>query len=632
MTDAEAKPPWQLDLGARPVGPDAVRFRVWAPKAGRVAVRLFGPDGRPLPHEPVPLAPAGGGYYEGTVSGARAGLCYRYRLDDALERPDPASRFQPQGVHSPSMIVDPDAFGWTDQGWPGRPLRDLILYELHVGTFTPEGTFEAIIPHLDYLRDELGVTAIELMPVAQFPGARNWGYDGVYPFAPQATYGGPEGLKRLVDACHARGLAVCLDVVYNHLGPEGNYLACFGPYFTDRYRTPWGEAINYDGPDSDAIRHFFISNALYWVTEYHVDALRLDAIHGIFDSSARPILRELAAAVHAQARALSRTILVIAESDQNDVRVITPADEGGYGLDAQWNDDFHHALRAQLTSERAGYYQDFGRLEQVATALQEGFVYTGQYSTYRRRRHGSSSRHRPAAQLVVFAQNHDQVGNRARGDRLTTQVPPEALRVAAAAVLFAPNVPLLFMGEEYGEPAPFQYFTDHGDPALQEAVRQGRRREFAAFGWREELPDPQDPATFERSRLRLESRTEPERAALLRWYRALIALRRAVPALAASEAVPPTHRVWTFEPESVLAMHRWHPESPAALVVLSFSKNPAVLTLREPVGAWRLRLDAATAEFGGSGSNAAPAALIIAGTGASLRLPAYAAAVYLAEP
>ncbi len=632
MTDVRAKIPWQLDLGARPVGPDAVRFRVWAPKVTRMAVRLLGPDGQPLPREPVPLVPAGDGYHEGTVSDARAGLCYRYRLDDGLERPDPASRFQPQGVHGPSMIVDPDAFDWTDQGWTGRPLRELILYELHVGTFTPEGTFDAIIPRLDYLRDEVGVTAIELMPVAQFPGTRNWGYDGVYPYAPQSTYGGPEGLKRLVDACHAGGLAVCLDVVYNHLGPEGNYLACFGPYFTDRYRTPWGEAINYDGPDSDAVRHFFISNALYWVTEYHVDALRLDAIHGIFDSSARPLLRELAEAVHVQARALGRTVLVMAESDQNDVRVIAPAAQGGYGLDAQWNDDFHHALHARLTGERAGYYQDFGRLEQLATALQEGFVYTGQYSAYRRRRHGSSSRHRPAAQLVVFAQNHDQVGNRAQGDRLATQVPPEALRVAAAAVLLAPNVPLLFMGEEYGERAPFQYFTDHGDPALQEAVRQGRRREFAAFGWQAELPDPQAPATFERARLRLASRTDPERAALLRWYRALIALRRTVPALGTCDSVPPAHRVWTFEPESVLLLHRWHSSGPAALVVLSLSKHPVALTLREPVGTWRLRLDAGAPEFGGAGDAVVPATLSLAGTDTSLPLPAYAAAVYLAEP
>ena len=434
---------WRLDLGACPEGSSSTRFRVWAPYATSVAVRLIGRE-----REPIPLAVSDRGYFEGTIQGAEPGARYVYVLDGKKERPDPASRFQPEGVHGPSAVVDPAAFLWTDHHWAGLPLKDFIVYELHTGTFTVDGTFQGIIARLDYLRDEVGVTAIELMPVAQFPGGRNWGYDGAYPYAPQSGYGGPQGLKALVDACHARGLAVILDVVYNHLGPEGNYLGDFGPYFTDRYRTPWGRAINYDGPDSDEVRHFILGNALYWATEFHVDALRLDAIHGIFDFSARHILRDIADAVHTQAERVGRAIHVVAESDLNDVRVIAPAQEGGNGLDAQWSDDFHHALHTLLTGERSGYYEDFGGLDQLATAMREGYVYSGQRSAHRRRRHGNSSRGRPPWQFIVCAQNHDQVGNRAFGDRLSALVPFEALKLAAASVLLAPNIPLLFMGEE----------------------------------------------------------------------------------------------------------------------------------------------------------------------------------------
>lgn len=616
--------PWKMDLGAQPVGPSTTRFRVWAPRAKTVAVRLLGAD-----HRDVPLAPGQFGYFEATVSGAPAGTRYVYVLDGEKTRPDPASRFQPEGVHGPSEIVNPDAFAWTDRGWHGLSLADLILYELHVGTFSKEGAFEAIVPWLDYLNHEVGITAVELMPVAQFPGARNWGYDGVYPFAPQSSYGGPLGLKRLVDACHAKGLAVILDVVYNHLGPEGNYLGDFGPYFTDRYRTPWGSAINYDGADSDEVRHYIISNALYWVTEYHVDGLRLDAIHGIFDFSARHVLRELGEAVHAQGSRLGRTILVTLESDLNDARVITPTALGGHGLDAQWNDDFHHALRGVLTGERKGYYQDFGRIEQLATAIQEGYVLSGQYSSYRKRRHGNSSKDRPPVQFIVFDQNHDQVGNRASGDRLSTIVPFEALKVSAATVLLAPNVPLLFMGEEYGETAPFQYFIHHGDPALVEAVREGRRGEFARFGWREGIPDPQDPATFDRSRLRLERRTQDKQAALLRWWRTLIGLRKSLPVLGAAEFPSHGHRVWGLEDARVLILHRWHSDDGAALILLGFNAAPTRLTLREPVGRWTLRLDSSAKEFAGDGASGLPAALTVSGRVVSMTVPAYVAALYL---
>ncbi len=615
--------PWQLDLGACLLTPDRVRFRVWAPRAKTVSVRLIGRDSGPIPLQAQDL-----GYFEAEVPGVGEGDRYLYVLNSEQERPDPASRFQPEGVHGPSAVVDPSAFPWTDQGWRGLARDQLVIYELHVGTFTREGTFQALIPLLDYLR-VLGVTAIELMPVAQFPGTRNWGYDGVYPFAPQASYGGPPGLRLLVDACHAKGLGVILDVVYNHLGPEGNYLGDFGPYFTDRYRTPWGAAINYDGPDSDEVRHFFISNALYWITEYHIDGLRLDAVHGIYDFGARHILHELTDAVHTQAERLGRSALVIAESDRNDIRVIAPPEEGGYGLDAQWNDDFHHALHALLTGERDGYYQDFGRLDQVATAMQDGFVYTGQRSAYRRRRHGSVSRGRPPSHFVVFAQNHDQVGNRARGDRLSTLISFDALKVAAAAVLLAPNIPLLFMGEEYGERAPFFYFIDHGDPALVDAVRRGRKAEFAAFGWTDDIPDPQDPATFDRSRVHPGEPTDPEQAALLRWYRRLLALRRSTPALAASESGEAGHRVQTDDAHQILILHRWAADGSAALICLGFNREPVSFSLHPPQGMWRLSLCSEAADFGGSGAARWPKEFSCETVEVTVHLPAYTAAIYL---
>ncbi len=615
---------WELDLGARMEGPDRVRFTVWAPSARTVAVELEGAQPRV-----VPLRPSGGGYFETTVEGVEAGLRYRYVLDDRSRRPDPASRFQPDGVHGPSAVVDPRAFRWNDAGWSGISRDRLLLYELHVGTFTREGTFEAILPHLQYLQETVGITAIELMPVAQFPGRRNWGYDGTHLFAPQSSYGGPDGLKRLVDACHAAGLAVFLDVVYNHLGPEGNYLGEFGPYFTDRYRTPWGSAINYDGPDSDAVRHYVISNALYWIIEYHLDGLRLDAIHGIFDFSASHILKDLALAVHTEAARLNRTVHVIAESDLNDTRIIDPPRQGGYGLDAQWNDDFHHALRVVLTGEHNGYYEDFHGLKDLATALRRGFVHSGQYSPYRRRRHGSSSEHCAPSQFVVFSQNHDQIGNRAIGDRLSARLPDDALKVALAAVLLSPFLPLLFMGEEYGETAPFQYFIEHGDPDLIEAVRQGRRLEFAAFGWKaEEIPDPQDEATFLRSKLTRE-RMDPRRQGLLRWTRTLTRLRQTVPSLGVGDGLRTHHSVLALETEQVLLLHRWVDGGERALVILGFNEAPVRLTLCEPVGTWQLRLDSASGEFGGSGPPSVDPHLVIRPEGTTVSLPSYAACVLL---
>ncbi len=615
---------WQLDLGARMLEADRVRFTVWAPFANTVAVELVDQD-----RKAIPMQLGSHCYFEVTVEGVGSRARYRYLLDGKTARPDPASRFQPEGVHGPSTVVDPDSFRWADTAWRGIPLSDFIIYELHVGTFTRDGTFEAIIPHLPYLKETVGITAIELMPVAQFPGGRNWGYDGVYPFAPQSTYGGPEGLKRLVDACHARGIAVIMDVVYNHLGPEGNYLGEFGPYFTDRYKTPWGAAINYDGPDSDAIRHYVISNAGYWVTEYHIDALRLDAVHGIFDFSATHILKELASSVQIEAARLNRQVFVIAESDLNDTRIIAPWSIGGYGLDGQWSDDFHHALRVVLTGEQRGYYEDFHGLQDLGSALRDGFVYSGQYSEHRRRRHGSPSHQVSPGQLVVFSQNHDQIGNRAVGDRLSTQRPFEALKVARALVLLSPNIPLLFMGEEYGETAPFQYFIEHGDPDLIEAVRQGRRREFAHFGWKaEDIPDPQDPATFERSRLNREQ-LDDRQTGLLRWTSTLIHLRKAVSTLGAGDANQLHHSVRVLEREQVLIVHRWSNRGEAALLLFGFNQSPATLTLCEPVGTWQFRLDSGTSEFGGSEKSALPHELVIDAQGAKVTIAAYTAAVYV---
>jgi maltooligosyltrehalose trehalohydrolase len=511
-----------LDIGATPLPTGATRFRVWAPLTQKIDVIMPG-SGR----DPAALTAEGegGGYFSGTVAGIGAGDRYRYLLDGTLERPDPASRFQPEGVHGPSQIVDPNSYQWNDKGWRGRPLENYIFYELHVGTFTPAGTFDGVISRLDYLV-ELGITAVELMPVAQFPGERNWGYDGTYPFAPQNSYGAPDGLKRLVDACHARGLAVTLDVVYNHLGPEGNYLHGFGPYFTDRYRTPWGDAVNFDGPDSDAVRSYFISNALYWITEYHIDALRLDAIHGIYDFSARHILQELAEAVHLQGAVLRRRVYLIAESDLNDVRVINSSESGGHGLDAQWNDDFHHALRTFLTSDRSGYYADFGLFSDMVKSFQEGFVLSGGYSSYRKRRHGSSSVNIPPGQFVVFSQNHDQVGNRMRGERPGEHLTVQQLKLAAASVLLSPYLPLLFMGEEYGESAPFPYFVSHSDADLVEGVRRGRLEEFAAFGNQGSPPDPQAEETFLSAKLDLEQRHTGDHKTIFDFFRDLIRVRR----------------------------------------------------------------------------------------------------------
>ena len=490
-------------------------FRVWAPNAREVKLRVV--DGR----ADLPMRRQDDGSFTANAS-ASPDTCYFYVVDDNKPVPDPVSRFLPKGVHGPTEIMAPDAFNWTDHGWPGLDLHDYILYELHVGTFTPQGTFDGVIEKLDYLRD-LGTSVIEIMPVAAFPGARNWGYDGVSPYAVQASYGGPDGLKRLVNAAHAKGLAVMLDVVYNHLGNEGNYLRQFGPYFTSRHHTPWGDAINFDGSGSAGVRRYFIDNALYWVQQYHLDGLRLDAVQTIKDDSQPHILAEIQDNVQQLANEVGRKVCVIAETDENDTRYTRPVSQGGMGLNAVWSDDFHHAVHAYLTDERQGYYQDFGRKEQIVRALNDGFVFQGEYFEFWKAERGTPVSGMPLPAHVISIQNHDQVGNRAKGDRLTTLVPRGARKMAAALLLLAPHTPLLFMGQEYDEAVPFQFFTDYGDPFLQKAVSEGRRKEFKDFRW-DEVPDPQDRVTFERSKLTWD--LGGDHADMLRFYHDLIALRR----------------------------------------------------------------------------------------------------------
>jgi maltooligosyltrehalose trehalohydrolase len=523
---------------------------VWAPNAKSVQI-IFEGAAPVLKLEKRPDQ-ANDGFFLATAAPGIAGEGTRYRiaLDDSAEPlPDPASRFQPEGVHGASEIVDLASYAFTDANWRGIELGDLIFYELHVGTFTPEGTLRAATSRLDELA-ALGVTAIELMPVAQFSGARNWGYDGVFPYAVQNSYGGPAALRDFVDAAHAKGLAVILDVVYNHLGPEGNVLGQFGPYFTDRYRTPWGPAINFDGAESLAVREFFIENALYWLRDFHLDGLRLDAVHGIFDLGATHFLAELRDRVASLEKSVSRRLHLIAESDLNDSRIVTPRANGGYEISAQWSDDFHHALHTQLTGERNGYYADFNGLHDLATVLREGWRYSGSYSPSRRRNHGNSARDISPAKLVVAIQNHDQIGNRAKGDRLAATLIFDQLKLAAATVMLSPFTPLLFMGEEYAAQNPFAYFVSHTDPALVEAVRKGRREEFASFGFHaEEVPDPQAEATFNSAMISEQQKSAPSAQIMHEFYSELIRLRKETgiagirPAVHASNATGATLRL-----------------------------------------------------------------------------------------
>ncbi|MDD3845249.1 MAG: malto-oligosyltrehalose trehalohydrolase [Syntrophorhabdaceae bacterium] len=608
-----------MRIGAFPAGDGSTTFRVWAPFARTVSVEIGTGSGS----RRATLLPTRRGYFQGRMDAAGDGDLYRYIVDGDHRLPDPASRSQPEGVHGPSRIVDHSSFSWDDNGWRGLPIEEYIIYELHVGTFTYEGTFEAVAGCLDHFK-ELGVNAVELMPVSQFPGSRNWGYDGTFPFAPQNTYGGPSGLKGLVNACHDHGLAVILDVVYNHLGPEGNYLTRFGPYFTDRYRTPWGDAMNFDGALSDEVRHYFIENALEWFTDYHVDALRLDAIHGIFDLSARTFLQELVETVASAITGEPKAYL-IAESDLNDIRVVTPRESGGIGFDAQWNDDFHHALHALLTGERRGYYLDFGTIGGMAKSFREGYVYTGQFSRYRGRTHGSPSRHRPARQFVVFSQNHDQVGNRPGGERLGSLVDPDRLRMAATAVLMSPTIPLLFMGEEYGETAPFQYFVSHGDDELIKAVRTGRTEEFAGFHSGAEVPDPQAEETFLRSKTDRGLRFKKPHDLIFAFYRHLCGLRRSLRMWEITDGWPAVE----YQDDRAPVCVTMSLDSGDIACFFNFNERGASLASPLHEGSWLKIVDTLSPQWGGSGETAP--ARISARAGAQFSLGPLNAVVYRRE-
>jgi malto-oligosyltrehalose trehalohydrolase len=527
-----------MPFGAEIVGPGRVRFRLWAPDHDRIRVVLG--DGA----ETLAMERAAGGWHELVTARARAGTRYRFLLPDGLRVPDPASRWQPDDVHGPSMVVDPLAYAWSDAGWHGRPWHEAVMYELHVGAFTPPGTFRAAVDRLEHLV-RLGVTALEIMPVADFAGRRNWGYDGVLPFAPDSSYGTPDDFKALVDAAHARGLMVLLDVVYNHFGPDGNYLKSYaGPFFTGRHHTPWGDAINFDGADSRPVRDFVVHNALYWLEEYNLDGLRLDAVHAIIDDSTPHLLEELATRIRAAAPS-GRHIHLVLENEQNEAHLLERTRDGvPRWFTAQWNDDLHHVLHTAASGERAGYYADYqGDTDKLGRALAEGFAFQGDMMAYRGAPRGAPSAHLPPTAFVGFIQNHDQVGNRAFGERLPDIVPAEAARAAAAAYLLAPQIPMLFMGEEWAAAQPFPFFCDFG-PELAEAVRDGRRNEFARFPefqhpeQRQRIPDPTAEATFLSAKLRWEDAGHGAHAQWGDWYRRVLAVRHSeiVPRLAGIKA------------------------------------------------------------------------------------------------
>lgn len=576
------------------------------------------------------MAPEGRGYWFLACPDLGPAEPYLYALGDRPGRPDPASRFQSNGVHGPSSAWDHEAFRWTDAAWKGLPLGEMVIYELHIGTFTPEGTFDGAIGKLDYLKD-LGVNCLEVMPVGQFPGQRGWGYDVAYPFAVQASYGGPDGFKRLVDACHAKGLAILLDVVYNHLGPEGNYLGEYGPYFTDAYRTPWGRALNLDGPDSGPVRDYFIANALYWLRDYHLDGLRLDAIHQIHDESATPFLADLTREVEDFSRRDGRVRWLVAESDLNDTRVVRERAAGGFALAAQWLDDFHHCVDAMLHKDRSDYRDDYGGPYQLVKAYREGYVYSGEWCPTRRRRFGRSSADRPGREFVVFIQNHDQVGNRLTGERISVLSSFEANKLAAAAMLVSPYIPLLFMGEEYGETNPFLFFADYGDAGLREAVREGRKREFGFLAASGETPDPMDESTFRASRLDWDKPGRDRHRPHLEWYKALLALRRAVPALRR----PDKDNLEVTGLDRVFFLRRGESgvagaSTSEAAVLLNFNAHAAEARLQVSgqEGTWVLALDSADSRWGGPGS-AAPAE---AGPRDAICLLPYSAVIYTLRP
>ncbi|MFA0963994.1 malto-oligosyltrehalose trehalohydrolase [Roseivirga sp. BDSF3-8] len=600
--------------GAVNNGKKETTFTVWAPDAKAMQLVLESSSTEQA------MEKRERGYWQ-LKTEAPAGTLYRFRQEGKGPLPDPASLYQPDGVHGPSEVIDRNAFEWTDGQWHGMALEQMVIYELHVGTFTDEGTFRAMTGKLDYLK-RLGVNTIEIMPVAQFPGNRNWGYDGVFPYATQNSYGGPGSLKMLIDACHAQGMAVVLDVVYNHLGPEGNYLHAYGPYFTDKYQTPWGMAVNYDDAWCDQVRHYFLKNALMWLDEFHIDGLRLDAVHAIKDLSPKHFLKELAEEVRTLETKTGCRKVLIAECDLNDRRFITEG-EHALGLDSQWIDEFHHAVRAYVTGEKRGYYSEFGTLNQVAKAFNDTYVYDGIWSPGRKKTFGTSAKNIDYQKFITFIQNHDQVGNRMLGDRLSTTVSYEMQKVMAATLLLSPYVPMLFMGEEYGEKNPFQYFTSHGDEQLIKAVREGRKREFADFQDEGEAPDPHSEETYNRSKLSWRHDQATAAKALWEYYRFLIQLRQTHAAL--MNRMRGHLEAKADNEKDILFVRRFSSEEGKfAIIVCHFGKTDKETSWPEAYGQCRKVLDSAAAQWQGPGEMA-PANIA---PGDTLSLPAESVCLY----
>lgn len=577
-------------------------FVVWAPTPEKVELKLVYPQ-----EKIIPMQKFWRGYWKVELDNIPEGTKYFYRLNGETDRPDPASHYQPNGVHDVSQVVNHDNFKWEDQSWKDIELSKLIIYELHVGTFSQEGTYLSIIPKLKDLK-ELGITAIQLMPIAQFPGRRNWGYDGVYLFASQNSYGTPDDLKKLVNECHKQEIAVILDVVYNHFGPEGNYMTSFGPYLTDKHKSPWGDGVNYDDSYSTEVRNYFIQNALHWLKDYHIDGLRLDAVHAMYDISAKHILQEIAEKVDAFSKEQGRKYYLIAESDLNDTKITKACEIGGYGLDAQWSDDFTHSLRTLLTGEKQAYYMDFGRIEHLVKAYKEGFVCSEMYSKYRKRNHGNSSKAMAASKFVVFLQNHDQIGNRMLGQRLDDMLDFESFKLGAATVLLSPYIPFLFMGEEYNENNPFLYFVEHGDEPLIEAVRNGRKNDFKAFNWVGEPPDPQSEDTFNKSKLDWSKRKEGNHKIMLEFYKKMISLRKEIPAIYKLDK--DRLEAYGFEANKVMYVKRWAEEEDNShiLVIFNFNQEDVDLDMNYFISDydWLKVIDSAEQQWGGSGSKMPP--------------------------
>lgn len=581
-------------IGAHITTKGSCEFTVWAPAAQNVEVQLVSKN-----NTLIPLQKQERGYWKSETSEAKVGDLYLYQLDGKEIWPDPASSYQPQDVHGPSAIVDHATFQWKDNAWKGLALKDMIVYELHVGTFTPEGTFEGVVTKLDYLLD-LGITTIELMPLGQFPGNRNWGYDGVFPFAVQHSYGGPEGLKKLINACHEKGIAVLVDAVYNHLGPEGNCLEKFGPYCTSKYSIPWGNAMNFDDAHSDEVRNYFIQNALMWFRDYHVDGLRLDAVDAYRDMRPEHFLQELNKEVKQLEKEAGRPLYLMGESDLNDSKYIVSVEKGGYGLDVHWADEFHHALHSLLTGEKSGYYADYGEVKDLKKAFETSFVHTGQYSNFRNKTFGTSTEAHPYTQFLVFAQNHDQIGNRLLADRLSTCISFEALKLMAGTVLISPSIPLLFMGEEFGEETPFQFFTSHSDEKLIKESYETRQRTFREAHVPVEAPHPQSESLFHGSKLNWSHIDNPNKNALREFYKQFIQLRKINAVF--SDPDRNTLKAEMEEEKGILKIERHHStyQGEGLYAILNFGKEDTQFCLNAG-GTWTLYLDSSDTQWRGSG-------------------------------